>query len=309
MHKAVKEFWIKLKGYLNREDCGAIAELQAECVREDGISLKLELDYKLEDAANAQSGNGIGGINEFMAYDGNQLIGYLGICSFGDSSQPLELTGMVRPGYRRGGVFTALHTLAMAECGRRQPRGALGLCDRNSSSGQEFLKRINADYLYSEFEMVLRDEQREIQGEQLCGITFRKAVNADAREIARQNRIYFGHTESESEGGTLAGTLLPEEEEMRGMTIHLAEKNGRVIGKANASLINGHGGIYGLGVLPEYRGKGYGRAILLGSIAKLRDAHAEEIILQVAANNETALKLYQSCGFQETSVMDYCKLI
>ena len=62
-------------------------------------------------------------------------------------------------------------------------------------------------------------------------------------------------------------------------------------------------------MLPEYRGKGYGRAILLKTIEKLEDAGAEEILLQVAVHNAAALRLYQSCGFQETSVMDYYHLI
>ena len=218
------EFWIKLKGYLNREDRDAIDELQAECVRKDPVALKLELDYKLEDAANAEHGNGFRDINEFMAFHGDTLIGYLGICSFGDQSQPLEITGMVHPDYRRGGVFTALHTLAMAECGRRKARGALGLCDRNSVSGQGFLKSINAEYQVSEFEMVYHQPHTAIREEQLCGIAFRKAANADAREIARQNRIYFGETEGVNAGEEPAGGLLPDDEEKRGMTIYLAER-------------------------------------------------------------------------------------
>ncbi len=309
MQRAGFEYRIKSKVYLNREDCDEIGALQAECVRKEPIALKLELDYKLEDAANAERGNGFRDINEFMAYHGDALIGYLGICSFGDRSQPLEITGTVHPDYRRGGVFTALYTLAMEECGRRKARGALGLCDRNSVSGQEFLKSINAAYRYSEFEMVYHEPRTAIREEQLCGIVFRKAANADAREIARQNRIYFGDAEGENAGEEPAGGLLPEDEEKRGMAIYLAEKDGRVVGKANASLINGHGGIYGLGVLPEHRGKGFGRAILMKTIEILKDAGAGEILLQVAAHNAAALKLYQSCGFKETSVMDYYQLL
>ena len=71
---------------------------------------------------------------------------------------------------------------------------------------------------------------------------------------------------------------------------------------------SGTGGIYGLGVLPEFRGKGFGRAILTFGVEKLKDANATEVMLQVAAENGTALNLYKSCGFQETSVMDYFEL-
>jgi len=90
---------------------------------------------------------------------------------------------------------------------------------------------------------------------------------------------------------------------------YIAEKGDRIIGKVNLQMSDGGtGGIYGLGVLPEFRGKGYGRAILIFGIEKLKDAKATQVMLQVAAENGTALNLYKSCGFQETSVMDYFEL-
>ncbi len=59
--------------------------------------------------------------------------------------------------------------------------------------------------------------------------------------------------------------------------------------------------------MPEHRGKGFGRAVLLGAIEKLKEANVNAIMLQVAAENATALGLYKSCGFVETSTMDYFK--
>ncbi|ABR50794.1 GCN5-related N-acetyltransferase [Alkaliphilus metalliredigens QYMF] len=104
------------------------------------------------------------------------------------------------------------------------------------------------------------------------------------------------------------GLILPEEEEKRGMTIYLAEKDQQIIGKVNLQLSTKIGGIYGLGVLPEYRGKGFGRAILMMAIEKLKEANAGEVMLQVAAENANALNFYKSCGFMETSIMDYYKI-
>lgn len=277
-----------------------------QCSDRDQITLKLELDYKLADAVNSTDKAGICDINEFMFFDGKQLIGYIGICCFGGTGAPLEITGMVHPEYRRQGVFTRLHELVIAECKRRNADSILGLCDKKSVPGQKFLKRVGAVYRYSEYEMYLYDEPYENIEEHLCGIKFRKASNADAFEVARQNAIYFGdRAEQENNDAPNERILLPEDEEKRGMTIYIAEKNEIIIGKVNLQMANGIGGIYGLGVLPENRGKGFGRAILLKAIEKLKDAKAKEIMLQVAAENATALNLYKSCGFQETSVMDY----
>jgi len=60
--------------------------------------------------------------------------------------------------------------------------------------------------------------------------------------------------------------------------------------------------------LPENRGKGFGRVILLNAITKLKEAKATKIMFRVAAKNATALNLYISCGFQETSIMDSYEL-
>lgn len=311
MVKTIKGAYLKLKSNLDQNDYELIHMLEIQCARNDQITLKLELDYKLSDAQNRTADTLISDINEFMYFNGEELIGYMGICSFGGITQPLEITGMVHPEYRRQGIFSKLMELVVAECRKRNAEVILALCDKKSISGQGFLKKISAVYKFSEFEMYLNHKSYEtLEKQQPSGITFRKAVNADASEITRQNMIYFGDdSEEENEDSEDRGILLPEEEEKRGMTIYIAEKEDRIIGKVNLQMSDGGtGGIYGLGVLPEFRGNGFGRAILTFGVEKLKDAKATEVMLQVAAENGTALNLYKSCGFQETSVMDYFEL-
>jgi ribosomal protein S18 acetylase RimI-like enzyme len=141
-------------------------------------------------------------------------------------------------------------------------------------------------------------------------VAFRKATNQDAREVARHNAIYFGEERNEEYTPSRDdfGLLMPEEEERKGMTIYFAQMGDQVIGKVHLQLIAGVGGIYGLGVLPEFRGKGFGRAVLQGAVDKLKEAGAKEIMLQVATGNANALHLYESCGFVTTSTMDYFEL-
>ena len=311
MIKTVEGAYLKLKSNLDQKDYELIHMLEIQCAQNDQVTLKLELDYKLSDAKNRTADTVISDINEFMYFNGEELIGYIGICSFGGITQPLEITGMVQPKYRRQGIFSKLMELVIEECRRRDAEGILAMCDKKSISGQGFLKKISAVYKFSEFEMYLNHKSYEkVEKQRPSGITFRKAVNADATEITRQNMIYFGDdSEGENENSEDSSILLPEEEEKRGMTIYIAEKEEKVIGKVNLQMSDsGTGGIYGLGVLPEFRGKGFGRAILTFGVEKLKDANATEVMLQVAAENGTALNLYKSCGFQETSVMDYFEL-
>ena len=60
---------------------------------------------------------------------------------------------------------------------------------------------------------------------------------------------------------------------------------------------DGVGEIYLLAVRPEYEGKGHGRELALGGIDYLRRKGCADFLVYSAADNEAALKLYQSVGF------------
>lgn len=306
---------IKLKENIDKEDYEVINELQNICINHEKITLKLELDYKLGvfNSINRDKSSAIEDINEFMYFNNDELIGYIGLCNFGDLGIPIEANGMVHPDYRRKGIFTTLNELVSSELKRRKRTDMLLLSDRNSRSGQEFIKSTKANYYNSEYEMYLTDDYISLKQKCVNNINFRKATNNDAMEIARQNRIYFDRDENSDNKLEKIEIehvyILPEEEEKRGMTIYLAEFNKKTIGKVHIQLITGLGSIYGLGVLPKYRGKGYGRQILVMAIDKLKEVGANKIMLQVSADNSKALNLYKSCGFNEVSTMDYFKYI
>jgi ribosomal protein S18 acetylase RimI-like enzyme len=50
---------------------------------------------------------------------------------------------------------------------------------------------------------------------------------------------------------------------------------------------------------PEFRGKGYGRALVESLIAWARETGAARVFLQVEENNAVAIGLYRSLGFEE----------
>lgn len=77
------------------------------------------------------------------------------------------------------------------------------------------------------------------------------------------------------------------------------EEDCRVIGYIGMWNILGEGNITNIAVLPEQRGKGYGKKLLC-EMLRYGKAHGLSFLtLEVRASNEIAINLYQSCGFLE----------
>jgi ribosomal protein S18 acetylase RimI-like enzyme len=64
-----------------------------------------------------------------------------------------------------------------------------------------------------------------------------------------------------------------------------------------------HCGTLGMGVLAPYRGKGLGKKLLLATISKAQSNGITRILLQARADNEVAIKLYESVGFKHEAVI------
>lgn len=295
----MSDYYIQLRGGVNEKLYNQIQNLQGICESYHETNLKLELDYKLA-KYKTDGCNMIQKINEFTYWDEQTLIGYIGINDFG--GRVIEVNGMVHPEYRRKGIFKKLFSLVVDEWSKRDIDTMLLLTDKRSIEGKEFINSRNAIYDHCEYEMVLCNSKYESLKNTMMEMYLRDANSEDVLEIARQNSIYFGE---ELKDQTLIDV---EEEKNRGFYIYMAELNGVIIGKVHLHIMEGKGGIFGLGILPVYRGKGYGRELLLCSVEKLMELGTNHIFLQVDAENDTALGLYTSCGFDEIYSMEYYKL-
>jgi RimJ/RimL family protein N-acetyltransferase len=63
-----------------------------------------------------------------------------------------------------------------------------------------------------------------------------------------------------------------------------------------------HSGVLGMGLLPEYRGKGLGRKLAERAISDARARGIERIELEVIASNRRAIQLYERLGFAHEGV-------
>src|SRR5579872_7179731 len=58
------------------------------------------------------------------------------------------------------------------------------------------------------------------------------------------------------------------------------------------------GAVQNVGVAPEYRGRGLGRALVLKSLAGFQASGVRRVYLEVTACNLAAVQLYRSVGFR-----------
>ncbi len=283
---------IILRKNINEKTYQEIKGLEKLCSARDNISFKLELEYKLNNSGTEDSENT--DINEFLFYDYDNLVGYAGIGDFGGDA--LEISGMVHPDFRKKRIFSKLFSLVCHECRNRKNNEMLLLCDNKSISGMGFIEGLEADYDHSEYDMFF--SRNVPKGKIVQSLSLGKAENKDIKKIAEMDSIFFG-AEKNFDFYENANQIC---------STFMALSRNDIVGKVRLELDEGIGGIYGLGVMPEFRRKGFGREILLLSVDRLKAAGAREIVLQVETNNKKALNLYKNCGFEESCIMVYYRM-
>jgi len=284
--------------YLENTSFQKIKNLEEVCSKHDQIFFKFELDYKLRDAIEKQKKGEALPNNDFFCYQGDNLIGYAGIDSFGDGMP--EVSGVILPEFRRKRLFSKLIDSVETELRSRGHKKYLLLTDANSFSGKGFIQTRNGIPYQVEIEMELPFDTAIDAIDDSVELVL--ATNLDAQEISRQNRMFL---KPEEESNLV---LLPEEEVKRGMEIYLAKYNKNTIGKIHLQFQGDSAWIFGFILAPAFRGKHLGRAVLHKSIQLMRNRQIKHILLQVDSKNLVAHALYRQTGFRELYAMEYYEM-
>ena len=86
---------------------------------------------------------------------------------------------------------------------------------------------------------------------------------------------------------------------------YLAVLNDEVIGLCSINQEEEEISIFGLGIVPEYRGYGYGKELLHMIVDSLIERGKSKITLMVTCENTSAIRLYKQFGFQITATIEY----
>ena len=284
------EWQIVGRATLTAADLSAIQELEQVCNRFEALALKL--NWELMRARPA------GPTSDFLAYRGGTLVGYAALDGFGNER---ELTGMVHPVYRRQGIGRALLQRALTACRGQGVTKILLVCEHASQSGRAYIDAsgrqlfLDSSEYHLQLDASLGAPPRPAPGP----LQLRQAGAADVELLTQIQARSFGVAEER------AREHVAQHLAEAGSRIYLGEVAGMAVGSVGA--IREAAGVYvrGLGVLPEFQGRGYGRGILALVIAAILAEGDTRLALDVATGNRSALALYQSCGFVETNRYDY----
>ena len=155
----------------------AIAELERRVVEADGGRLKLEWDN-----LHGRSGDRV---EDFLWWEGERLLGFLGIYGFGESP---ELAGA--PDARRRGIGSALLDAAVPLCRERGDRQPLLVVPRQSIAGKRLALSLGGTLDHSGHHLVLSGEP--ISGPQEPASAFGRRPSRTCRSSCRcSSRVWM----------------------------------------------------------------------------------------------------------------------
>ena len=284
------------------EKLASIRQLADLCNEHDQIILKLNWDTLQDQKSNSILG--------FLYYVGEQLVGFLGLYQF--QSSEAEVSGMVHPEYRRQGIFGQLVRAAQGECLRRKTGRFIFICERRSESGREYAKSIGANYSFSEYWMQLGEKKDEDPSNSLPSALKLELRQADPSDIELLTRLNMGGFDvTEADAREFAQSSFRSESD-KTYIAELLQEGGEPlpIGKIHVQLDENKAFIFGFCILAAHRKQGFGRWILRHMVHTVKSQNeAAEVALEVAVENENALGLYTSCGFEIRNVNDYYDMV
>ncbi|MNC10866.1 ribosomal-protein-alanine N-acetyltransferase [compost metagenome] len=269
-----------------------IEELQLRCEQYEGISLKLNWDM-LRHSPEA------GGAEWLVTYEEDVLVGFIGLYGFGSE---MEVCGMVRPGYRRRGIFTSLWERAQTIIKRNNITTLLLNAPAASLSASGFLKTLPLVFDHAEYQMkwdATAMAHGAAEASSAAGnVILRPAREDEAPILIELDRDGFDMTEEDA-------AEMFELQKHEALQEHIMiEMNGQPAGKMRLWTENNETWIFGLTVDKKLRGLGIGRSALQQTIERERRNY-NGVNLEVSLDNPNALKLYESCGFVILNKQDY----
>lgn len=233
----------------------------------------------------------------FLLYEENKLVSFLFM--FIPTKEEAEISAYTLPDYRKKGYFKRLLSEAVEELKKYDIKDILFVCENQSLSGKECINSLGADYDFTEYYM-----------------KFDKNSNVLDKADEFQTKFYIPDKSDIKRLAYVSSQVFEEnyEEEIKFITDCFNSTNRKnyatvlrddIIGIGSGYFGYEEVAIYGLGILPEFQGKGYGRELIFLIVKHLLENGHDNITIEVESNNIRAFNLYKNCGFVIETAFDY----
>jgi ribosomal protein S18 acetylase RimI-like enzyme len=252
--------------------------------------LDLPLDLTPESAA--------GGSRYSLAWDSDRLVGLLEL----QGRHEVEVCLAVAPEDRRRGIGRQLLESAKDLIRNESTAECLLVVDEASTAGRPFAVAMGARYHESEYRLILDERAVPTGREWPTPVTVRQGSADDVDLIARVIATSFDDAEAEVKAWVARMLPLPNHR------FFIGSVDGEPIGNLRTNYYGTDIYVTTFGVLPDRRGRGFGRKMLLQTIDRLLVEKWPRVLIEVATDNPNALGLYESCGFRVTTTYGYYQL-
>lgn len=279
-----------------------IRELESICKRHERLRGNISLDQVMNFNPEIKS--------FYLLYDNEQLVSVLSL--FIPTPAAAEVSAYTAPDKRGQGYFSMLLERATAELNSYGLPELLLVCESRSQTGKAVLGKLGARYRFTEYLMgytgtdTLPEEaptDKFLQDFPLKAgtprFTLERAAEKDLTELIPAGMRIFGDNEADSRS-MFTNTLKSADREE-----WVARLDGRIIGMVGVEKEQGLAFLFGLGIEPGYRGRGYGQALLEQTVAALGQRGFGKIALEVDSKNTAACNLYRKCRFQVVTAFEY----
>ena len=281
---------IRAANSLSDNELAQARALKAQCDRFEGLDLKLS--YGMGETA------GLAYQSAFLAFSGDTLVGY---CSLDGDAESAELCGMTHPDYRRRRIGIRLFEAARASFSDADGRQLLAICEDASTSGRAFLRQLAGQRAFSEHRMVWRGEASPASAAAAThALLVVEAMRPqDIQPLAAALARAFDQTEEHMRANLTSAA------EMETERVYVAWLDGAVVGGFRLAKAFDATGVYAFGIDPQYQRRGLGRRMLARACALALAEGAPRVTLEVDTDNEAAIALYSSSGFETTTTYGY----
>ena len=238
--------------------------------------------------------------HHFQLYDQDVLVGLLTFPFDGNvhTSNPEALL-VVDPAHRRKGIGSQLVGRAKDYWHSLGVNSYLLACEDKSASGNAFLKAVGGEFSHSELRLRLENKLRQLTE---STVSLRLAKLEDLDLLVRLLAKAFDDP-IEAHIPRLLRDLPSTHHRF-----YLGSVNQNPIGCIGVVGEERRAYVIAFGIIPEHRGRGYGRQMLSQTANSLLTENWHDIFIEVDSTNQVALSLYETCGFNKYTSYNYYKI-